>query len=108
MPVDPYPYEDCCEHGFNAHARDHCLLCDCARQPRLAPTPPPTGTAPVVVPPGVLPVGAAVELTDATEHHEDYFLLVLIEGSLGVLCCKKCGSLVGDPAKHTYHHGRTD
>jgi hypothetical protein len=34
-PPQPYPYEGCCEHVPNAHARDHCLLCDCERAPKV-------------------------------------------------------------------------
>ena len=26
-----YPFEGCCEHTSNAHTRDHCLLCTCAK-----------------------------------------------------------------------------
>jgi hypothetical protein len=28
-----YPFPGCCPHSFNAHARDHCMACDCTKPP---------------------------------------------------------------------------
>lgn len=42
-----YPFPGCCPHSFNAHARDHCLACDCAKPPAridTAPQPEPEPT----------------------------------------------------------------
>jgi hypothetical protein len=38
-----YPFEGCCEHGPNAHTRDHCMACGCQKPPVQIDTPTPQG-----------------------------------------------------------------
>jgi hypothetical protein len=101
MPVIEYPYDGCCEHTHNAHTRDHCMLCTCVRGPiQVGPT---VGTvAPLPAQPAVLDLVSTPEVDP--DLAANYSLLILIDGALGVLCCKTCGALVGDPALHTTTH----
>lgn len=42
-----YPFDGCCPHVFNAHTRNHCVVCDCTKLPAridMAPLPEPSPT----------------------------------------------------------------
>jgi hypothetical protein len=78
-----------CGHNDNAHAKDHCLACDCEKPPPPMPTPVTSGKL-------MTSDGTVVAQTEEVELE-----------ALEMDVCNVCSAYVADRDKHVSWHERT-